>query len=140
GRLCRYHVECGHGLGKVHGIVEPELPVVGFRKLNMVRIGRLRPFGSRYDLHRAGQRELPGLKLRIHSALPMRDVVALRYVDSRQNRVSSVGQPQRTSTHQSAMLTYENELPGARAASGNGPGPAAAALQPARGRLAADMI
>ncbi len=79
-RFCRDHVECGHGLGKVHGIVEPEFPVVGFGKLNMVWIGRLRLFGSRYDLHRAGQRELPGLSLRFHSTLPTRNSLACNQI------------------------------------------------------------
>jgi hypothetical protein len=71
GRFRRYHVERGHGFGKVHGIVEPEFLVVGLGELDMVRIGRLRSLGSRYDFHRAGQRELPGLELRIHSELPL---------------------------------------------------------------------
>ncbi len=61
-RLCGHHVECRHGLGKVHRIVEPEFMVVVFRELNVIGIGRLGPFGTRYDLHRARQRELTELE------------------------------------------------------------------------------
>ncbi len=60
GRLGRHHVEGRHRLRKMHRVVEPEALVVALAELGVIRVRRLRPFGSRHDLQRAGQRKFFG--------------------------------------------------------------------------------
>ncbi len=61
GSLRRHHVEAGHGLGEVHGVVEPEALVVVLAELHRIRIRRLRPLGARQHLQRTRQRKAPRL-------------------------------------------------------------------------------
>ncbi len=49
-----HHVERGHGLREVHGVVEPEALVILLAKLDVVGIGRLRALRARQHLQRAG--------------------------------------------------------------------------------------
>jgi len=51
------HVEHGHRLGEVHGVVEPEALVVARLELHVIGVGGLGPFRPRGHLHRTRQGE-----------------------------------------------------------------------------------
>ncbi len=61
GRFRCNRVEDVHRLGEVHRVVEPKALVVILGELHVVRIGGLRPLGTRDDVQRTGKREALGL-------------------------------------------------------------------------------